>query len=116
MAKMQPGDPAYWMLKDPKSHSQPVVYFSACYICRDDEYMRMGLPLCRECCVCKRKQENRSPTLPINPKNPQVVYPGYGHIPADDVMCDFCEHECGPDNPECDYYNPQEAVDAQGNS
>ncbi len=103
---MQPGDPAYWMLEAPDIHSQPKVYYDNCYICRDPEYMLMGMSLCRECCECKRNTLNQSPPLPVNPKAPQERQPGYGHVPADDVACDYCGHECSPDNPECDYYEP----------
>jgi len=69
--KMKPGDPAYWMLFD-GVETTPVVYSEDCYICNDDEYARMGLPLCRKCPKCG------------------------GHIPADDSVCDDCgydEHE-----------------------
>lgn len=102
---MRSDDPAYWMLSAPTIHSQPKVYLDTCYICCDPEFMLMGMPLCRVCCVCKKKQENKSPELPVNPKDPQDVEPGYGHIPADDVACDFCGHECDPRDPECDYYD-----------
>jgi hypothetical protein len=101
---MSSNDPAYWMLESPECHSQPIVHSDNCYICTDHEFMLMGLPLCRECCVCKRNQRNKSNKLPVNPKNPQDIDPGYGHIPADDTMCSYCEHECSPDNPDCDYY------------
>lgn len=48
------------------------VYDEDCYICRDPDFARMGLPLCRECDQCK--QEGR----------------GLGHVAADDVICSVC--------------------------
>jgi len=104
---MKPNDPAYWLLDAPKHYSIPKVYLESCYICRDPEFMLMGMPLCRICCVCKKLKENLSTDVPINPKAPQalVVVPGYGHIPADGSACDFCKHECDPGDPECDYYD-----------
>lgn len=68
MAKMKPDDPAYWMLSDGVT-TTPVVYSKDCYICNDDEYARMGLPLCRKCPKCG------------------------GHIPADDSTCDGCGYD-----------------------
>ena len=70
MAKMQPGDPAYWMLergiRDPSKQSASDVYRAGCYICEDDEYRLMGLPLCKPCVACG------------------------GHVRADDCECDDC--------------------------
>lgn len=105
MAKVPSDDPAYWMLLDPDIHSQPQVHLRSCYICTDDEYMRMGLPLCRPCCQCTINKLNQSPRLPVNPKKPQLNEPGYGHIPADDEVCGFCGHRCGPGTPNCIYEN-----------
>jgi hypothetical protein len=62
---MRPDDPAAWMLYDDVT-STPVVFREGCYICEDDEFRRMGLPLCRKCPACG------------------------GHIPADDIGCDDC--------------------------
>ena len=61
--KMKPNDPAYWMLFD-GVESKPIVHSDTCYICADDEYSRMGLPLCYKCFICG------------------------GHVPADDTVCD----------------------------
>lgn len=63
MAKMQPNDPAYWMLSD-GVESTPVTYSPKCYICRDPEFAQMGLPLCYKCYICGT------------------------HTPADDIVCD----------------------------
>jgi len=63
--KMKLDDPAYWMLFD-GIETTPVVYSPTCYICNDDEFARMGLPLCRTCPVCG------------------------GHVTADDTRCDNC--------------------------
>lgn len=71
---MKTSDPAYWMLLDDFT-STPVVYHTGCYICEDPEFAQMGLPLCYLCPSCKT-----------------------GHVPADDVVCDDCGHECGPDD------------------
>lgn len=48
--------------------STPVrgLYREHCYICRDPEYARMGLPLCYPCWSCG------------------------GHVAADDTRCDDC--------------------------
>lgn len=48
------------------------VYDQNCYICRDPDFARMGLPLCRECDDCKANGR------------------GLGHVPADDVECTVC--------------------------
>ena len=61
--KMRPSDPAYWMLFD-GVESTPTVHRDGCYICEDDEYARMGLPLCFACFVCG------------------------AHVPADDMECE----------------------------
>lgn len=64
MAKMQPDDPAYWMLLDDFTTTpDPEIYDPTCYICRDPEYAQMGLPLCKPCIVCGK------------------------HVPADDNVC-----------------------------
>src|SRR5258706_3599650 len=103
---MKSNDPAYWMLESPSIHSQPNVFMSGCYICEDPEFMMMGLPLCRECCICKRNKVNKTETLPINPKAPAYDALGkYGHIAADDEVCDYCGHVCNPwSDPECEFY------------
>ena len=70
---MRTNDPAYWMLEqgreDPSKRSQPTVYRGGCYICRDEEFALMGLPLCWACYVCG------------------------GHVAADDTRCDECTHD-----------------------
>lgn len=65
--KMKTTDPAYWMLDNPNIPRTPVtVYLEGCYICEDDEFARMGLPLCYPCTECS------------------------GHVAADDTVCDDC--------------------------
>lgn len=61
--KMKPNDPAYWMLFD-EFETKLVTHNKNCYICNDNEYARMGLPLCYECIICG------------------------AHVPADDIVCD----------------------------
>jgi hypothetical protein len=73
---MRSDDPAYWMLErgrsDPSWRSKRhVPVREGCYICEDDEFELMGLPLCRACPMCKIRGE-------------------LGHIPADDEACDDC--------------------------
>lgn len=55
-------DPAYWMSK------QAAPKRAECYICQDEEFSLMGLPLCYACEKCK------------------------GHVPADDTVCSDCGH------------------------
>lgn len=75
--KMSPDDPCYFMLDNPNIPRTPVVvYRASCYICRDDEFARMGLPLCRLCPGCET-----------------------GHIAADDTRCD----DCGVDQGDAEY-------------
>lgn len=64
MAKMQPDDPAFWMLNDGYQSIQRGPKNKHCYICNDGEYSRMGLPLCYSCWICG------------------------AHVPADDEVCD----------------------------
>lgn len=55
---MRKDDPAYWMLTDGyTSTPEPNVYSEKCYICNDPEFAQMGLPLCKACPECKRKNE-----------------------------------------------------------
>lgn len=61
--KMRLSDPAYWMLFD-DVESVPTVRRDGCYICEDDEYARMGLPICFPCFICGT------------------------HVPADAMVCD----------------------------
>ncbi len=44
-----------------------------CYICRDPDFARMGLPLCRKCFKCQK----------ADPPRP-------GHVAADDSICTAC--------------------------
>ena len=70
----RPDDPAYFMLYDDYVSEQKV-YRDTCYICRDQEFARMGLPLCNSCCACTAKLKGVA-----------------GHIAADDGQCDDCDH------------------------
>lgn len=64
-------DPAAWMLDNPKIPRTPqTVYRAGCYICEDDEFARMGMPLCKPCPKCEG-----------------------GHIAADDTVCDKCGYD-----------------------
>lgn len=69
----RPQDPAYHML-DGDHMSKQVVHRKGCYICEDREFARMGLPLCKRCCACAAQGKD-------------------GHIPADDPICDDCQHD-----------------------
>ena len=71
---MKPNDPAYWMLTD-GFESKPIleIFDKNCYICNDQEFAQMGLPLCYPCIICG------------------------AHVPADDYVCNN-EHE-QPTNP-----------------
>jgi hypothetical protein len=63
-------DSAYWMLEEglcnPSKRSTTTVYRKGCYICEDDEFALMGLPLCYPCRWCN------------------------GHVAADSSVCDDC--------------------------
>lgn len=65
--KMNKDDPVYFLL-DNVPPTPKVIHREGCYICEDDEFQRMGLPLCYVCPLCG------------------------GHIPADDCVCDDCGH------------------------
>jgi hypothetical protein len=70
---MKTDDPAYFMLDNPNIPRTPVtVYRPGCYICDDDEFARMGLPLCFPCEVCG------------------------GHVAADGTVCDDCGYDSYP--------------------
>jgi hypothetical protein len=75
---LRPDDPCYFMLErgraDPSQRSTTTVYDDDCYICRDEEFALMGLPLCYPCPKCK------------------------GHVPADDSVCSDCGHDCRPND------------------
>lgn len=60
-------DPAVVLL-DRVPRTPKTIHRDGCYICEDDEFARMGLPLCKPCPVCTD-----------------------GHIAADDVQCDRCD-------------------------
>jgi len=63
--KLKPNDPARILLLDGvASIPDPEIYNPNCYICRDSEFARMGLPLCYKCYLCG------------------------AHVPADDTVCD----------------------------
>jgi len=62
---LPPDDPARCLLHDDFT-STPVVFRHDCYICRDPEFSKMGLPLCRKCPYCG------------------------GHVAADHNVCDDC--------------------------
>lgn len=68
----QVNDPARDMLKD-HFVTQPKVYRETCYICKDMEFARMGMPLCNLCCNCASEGME-------------------GHIAADDNTCEDCSH------------------------
>jgi hypothetical protein len=73
---MKPSDPAYFLLEqgrqDPSKRSVKKVHRDGCYICEDEEFSLMGLPLCSPCPKCG------------------------GHVPADDSRCDDCGYDCDP--------------------
>lgn len=86
---LRPSDPAFDMLKNTMV-SKPKVHRAGCYICEDMEFSRMGLPLCSPCCACTTRLQRE----------------GAGHIPADNDVCDDCDHEqCTA----CADVGPQEA-------
>jgi hypothetical protein len=72
--KLRPDDPAYWMLEqgrnDPSKRSKKTVHRDGCFICEDEEFSLMGLPLCKPCIKCAD-----------------------GHVAADDSVCDRCGHD-----------------------
>lgn len=57
--------------------SSTTVYSDTCYICRDPDFARMGLPLCYECPKCKSDSDGKI----------------LGHIPADDTQCTVCGYD-----------------------
>jgi len=70
---LQKNDPCYWMLtqglEHPELRSGSDVYDANCYICKDEEFSLMGLPLCYPCRFCK------------------------GHVAADDTVCSVCKKD-----------------------
>lgn len=95
---LRSNDPAYWMLQrgiDESSGHRPdtgwvtekKIHRAGCYICEDEEFALMGLPLCKPC-----------------PMLVDGVECG-AHTPADDVICDeghdiyehYMEGQHGPD-------------------
>lgn len=75
-----------WLFDNPAhvSTPDPSVKRANCYICRDPDFAKMGLPLCTACRFCG------------------------GHVAADDSGCDDCGKEqlpdctgCGRDHPDC---------------
>lgn len=71
VAKMLPSDPAHFLLveglNDPEKRSRKKIHRDRCYICEDEEFSLMGLPLCNPCPHCPD-----------------------GHVAADDEDCDRC--------------------------
>jgi hypothetical protein len=65
------------MLYDDDYTSSTDVYDERCYICRDPDFARMGLPLCRSCPRCKERSGGRE----------------LGHIAADDTVCTVCGYD-----------------------
>jgi hypothetical protein len=73
---MPSDDPAYWMLFDGvESVPEKGIYRETCYICRDPDFARMGMPLCYACSKCG------------------------GHVAADDSVCDDCGYDQMNDAP-----------------
>lgn len=70
--RIGPHDPARSLLSD-EFKSTPKVYRASCYICKDMEFARLGMPLCNLCCACASLDKE-------------------GHIAADDQTCDDCGH------------------------
>jgi len=102
----RPHDPAFALLLDGFT-TTPVVHQDGCYICEDPEYAQMGLPLCRPCPECKRKQEicrvcdgkgGTPHTGPCSDCLGTGLLGGLGHIPADDTICTSCGYEDGPED------------------
>jgi hypothetical protein len=101
-----PSDPAFWMLLDGHT-STPVVYLEGCYICEDDEFAQMGMPLCMPCPACVRNLEicphckgtGRLPAgLLCGPCRVRGFAGSLGHIAADDTRCDECGYEHSPED------------------
>jgi hypothetical protein len=69
MAREDLTDAEKWLYDHPDISSTPTVYSEDCYICRDPDFSRMGMPLCYECMFCE------------------------GHVAADDAKCDDCGRE-----------------------
>jgi hypothetical protein len=102
----QDTDKAAWMLHDGKT-STPVVHRKGCYICEDPEFAQMGLPLCRPCPECLRRQEKCQPCggtggMPDKTPCTDCLATGWlgsqGHIAADETVCDECGYEDTPDD------------------
>ena len=66
MARSDLTDAEKFLYDNPSISSTPIVYDPTCYICRDPDYARMGLPLCYPCPECE------------------------GHIAADEGECQSC--------------------------
>ena len=68
---LPPGDPAQWMLSRGRAEdwavatgqldesertwvtkTHPEIYKSTCYICIDEEFALMGMPVCKPCPMC----------------------------------------------------------------
>lgn len=103
---MNPSDPAFRLLLD-DFRSVPVVHRESCYICRDPEYAAMGMPLCSPCPGCLRSQRMCTECLGAGTRpggelcmhcRGAGAFGSMGHIAADDVTCDECGYEHGPDD------------------
>lgn len=70
--RIGPHDPARHLLSD-DFKTTPKVFRDNCYICKDMEFARLGMPLCNLCCACAALNKE-------------------GHIAADDQNCDDCGH------------------------
>lgn len=69
--------PAERILYNDDYTSSTRVYDPNCYICRDPDFARMGLPLCRECPRCREKSAGTE----------------LGHVAADDTSCTVCGYD-----------------------
>lgn len=67
--KLTPAEAA--LFNDSYTSSTSAEHDPGCYICRDPDFARMGLPLCYPCSVCKETGRQ-------------------GHVPADDTVCTIC--------------------------
>lgn len=65
------------MLYDDDYTTSTDVYDPRCYICRDPDFAKMGLPLCRRCPKCVKESGGKE----------------LGHIAADDTVCTVCGYD-----------------------
>ena len=83
--KLTPAEAGLWL--DGYTSTSTAEHDPNCYICRDPDFARMGLPLCNKCDQCSKRGE------PLRP----------GHIPADDSTCTICGTDYH-DTPEYEAY------------